>query len=343
MKVGYIFFALACLILGSCHTSKGKTNSGYAQNYSSQPPNKSIYVNYDIGEHEWYFTTSDSVKLYVLEFGKGSDTILVLHGGFGAEHRYLIDAFEGLYDKYHFIFYDQRGSLRSPCPVGKISIQKHVSDIEEIRKELSINKLNLFGHSNGTTLATFYLNEHPGNVKGFIMTACMQMQWPLDSALKKVEEEIYVGYSDFMKRPEIQEEINKVNSDNSLPASKKKTQIERINMAKHYLYDISLWRKGKEPFGPFMNQQAGNATVKTIPKGDYDNRTLYSNHPYPITIIMGEYDMIDPGGKKFLYWTKGISNIHYVMLEKAAHDAWIDKPVEFCTAFENAMNKYKTQ
>lgn len=65
----------------------------------------------------WFLSTGDWEKdpqLYVLEFGSGTDTIVMLHGGWGGEHSGLINAVMDLRDQYHFIFYDQRGSLRSP-------------------------------------------------------------------------------------------------------------------------------------------------------------------------------------------------------------------------------------
>ncbi len=43
---------------------------------------------------------------------------------------------KGLTDKYHFIFYDQRGSLRSPVPDSLISYENHIEDLELLRKEL---------------------------------------------------------------------------------------------------------------------------------------------------------------------------------------------------------------
>lgn len=45
-------------------------------------------------EGEWYMNTSDGhCSLYVREYGRGSP-VVVLHGGWGAEHSYLLDAIE---------------------------------------------------------------------------------------------------------------------------------------------------------------------------------------------------------------------------------------------------------
>ncbi len=92
---------------------------------------------------EWYLLTNDrAARLYVLEFGKG-DTIVVLHGGFGAEHSYLLGAVKFLADQFHIVMYDQRGSLRSPCPDSVISVQKHIDDLELLRKELNLQRMTI--------------------------------------------------------------------------------------------------------------------------------------------------------------------------------------------------------
>src|SRR5687768_9685396 len=81
-------------------------------------------------EPEWYLPTGDGCRLFVQEYGTGRDTVIVVHGGFGAEHSYLLDAFRGLEERFHFVFYDQRGSLRSPCPDSLISVAAHIRDVE---------------------------------------------------------------------------------------------------------------------------------------------------------------------------------------------------------------------
>ncbi len=102
---------------------------------------------------DWYFRSDDKkARIYVYEIGDG-EPFVVLHGGFGAEHSYLLDAVKGLESKFHFVFYDQRGSLRSPTNAKNISIHKHIDDLETLRKALGLEKLNIFGHSNGTLLA----------------------------------------------------------------------------------------------------------------------------------------------------------------------------------------------
>ncbi len=72
----------------------------------------------DINYEEWYMNTSDSVRIYVKELKSiSNDTVIFVHGGFGANHDYMLDALKGLEKEFHFILYDQRGSLLSPAPI----------------------------------------------------------------------------------------------------------------------------------------------------------------------------------------------------------------------------------
>jgi len=38
------------------------------------------------GQPEWYLPVTDGCRLFVKEYGHGTDTVIVLHGGWGAEH-----------------------------------------------------------------------------------------------------------------------------------------------------------------------------------------------------------------------------------------------------------------
>jgi pimeloyl-ACP methyl ester carboxylesterase len=124
----------------------------YAQLADSQP--------------EWYLPTGDGYRLFVQEFGRGAETLVVLHGGWGAEHSYLLDAFKGFETRFHLVFYDQRGSLRSPCPTEKISVEKHIEDLDLLRAALGLERMNIVAHSMGTYLAQAYLQKHPERVQG---------------------------------------------------------------------------------------------------------------------------------------------------------------------------------
>src|SRR5690606_33585315 len=87
----------------------------------------------------------------------------------GRRARLPEDAFHGLESQYRLIFYDQRGSLRSPCPSSLVSVEQHIADLEALRAELAIDAPVIIGHSMGTFLAMSYLERHPHRVGGLVL------------------------------------------------------------------------------------------------------------------------------------------------------------------------------
>ena len=60
------------------------------------------------------FTTTTDLPLYWCAYGpEGAPRLLVLHGGPGASHEYLLPQLLDLADSYELVFYDQRGDRKS--------------------------------------------------------------------------------------------------------------------------------------------------------------------------------------------------------------------------------------
>jgi hypothetical protein len=54
------------------------------------------------GADKWYLRTPDTVSLYIREFGQG-EPVIVLHGGWGMDHGYMLPALNGLEDIAHVV------------------------------------------------------------------------------------------------------------------------------------------------------------------------------------------------------------------------------------------------
>jgi proline iminopeptidase len=104
------------------------------------------------------------VDLYVRRVGEGPPTV-VLHGGPGAHHDYLLPGFDTLAHNRELIYYDQRGGGRSPVPREvPVGWPEQVADLEALRSLWNIERLTLAGYSWGGLLALLYALEYPNRV-----------------------------------------------------------------------------------------------------------------------------------------------------------------------------------
>ena len=105
------------------------------------------------------------VELFVRRIGAGRPAV-VLHGGPGAHHDYLLPGFDALADGRELVYYDQRGGGRSPVardvPVGWT---EQVADLEALRAYWGFDRLTLAGYSWGGLLALLYSLAHPDRVE----------------------------------------------------------------------------------------------------------------------------------------------------------------------------------
>ena len=105
------------------------------------------------------------VEIHERRTGSGPAAV-ILHGGPGASHDYLLPGFDALADGRTLIYYDQRGGGRSPVgrsvPVGW---REHVADLEALRQVWGLDRLTIAGYSWGALLAMLYAIEHPGRVE----------------------------------------------------------------------------------------------------------------------------------------------------------------------------------
>jgi proline iminopeptidase len=104
------------------------------------------------------------VRIFERRTGSGPPTV-VLHGGPGAHHDYLLPGFDALARGRELIYYDQRGGGQSPVsrdtPVGW---REQVADLEELRRQWGLERLTLVGYSWGGLLAQLYATEFPERV-----------------------------------------------------------------------------------------------------------------------------------------------------------------------------------
>ena len=100
----------------------------------------------------------------------GKPVLIVLHGGPGADYRYLL-GLQALADDHQVVFYDQRGTGLSPrVPAETISLQTFIDDLDAFVDAFGQGRpVHLLGHSWGAMLASAYTGRHPRKVRSLVL------------------------------------------------------------------------------------------------------------------------------------------------------------------------------
>ena len=112
------------------------------------------------------FTTATPVPLYWAEYGEpDAPPLLLLHGGPGASHDYLLPQMLELAREHRLLCYDQRGGGRSRHDDDRAPVtwQDQVADVARVAMELRADPLDIVGYSWGGLLALLYAVEAHAN------------------------------------------------------------------------------------------------------------------------------------------------------------------------------------
>ncbi len=136
-------------------------------------------------EHE-SFLSIDGHRIWYGIAGEGAPGIplLVLHGGPGVPHEYLLPLI-GLASDRPVIFYDQLGCGNSekPADTSRYTLEYFTRELAMVREELGLDEVHILGQSWGTMLgAEYLLNHHPAGVISLVLSApCLSAsRWDID-------------------------------------------------------------------------------------------------------------------------------------------------------------------
>ena len=124
-----------------------------------------------VREHDGFVAvTGFRIYYRIFEPTSFANTILALHGGPGAHHRYLLPLADLADRGYRVVFMDQLGcgkSDRSPDP-SLYTLEHNVEEVEGLREALGLGRIHLVGSSYGGLVALAYALQHPERLKTLV-------------------------------------------------------------------------------------------------------------------------------------------------------------------------------
>jgi proline iminopeptidase len=267
-------------------------------------------------------TKINGVPLFCETVGKG-EAIVVLHGGPGLDHTYLLPQMLGLAKTHRLILCDQRGTGKSDVAIDPsfISLSNFVEDIEGVRKVYGLEKMNLLGHSWGGNLAMFYAVRYPQNLKSLILVDASAASVEMLKMVSKAQQEHMspedrTAFAELIKsdgfkenKTEIIEEFFRIVFHSSFYDPKKVDQLTlqfSDLTAKNWARIPSLLFQGMESF---------------------DITAQLSKVEAPTLIIQGDSDPIPMEIPQKLHTL--LKNSNLVMLPQCGHFPFIEAPAPF--------------
>jgi proline iminopeptidase len=273
--------------------------------------------------------------LYYNEMGQGVP-IIVVHGGPGLDHGYLLPQLSQLAANHRVIFYDQRGSgksLDTPMDVGHINIHQFVEDLDALRTSLGLNKFILMGHSWGGLLAMQYAVDHQDHLIGLILLNTAPADYKGQKAFidefgertKSIQNDINPLFS--------YDEFKKLNASQITDLYRKLFSVyfydpEKVN-ALNLNFNVASAQSGFKVMEEMTKTSWLQPHINLFPK----LKTLM----VPTLILHGKQDIVP-------VWTvqeikEAIPHSEIVVLDHSDHFSYIEQPAQFFTELNHFLDK----
>ena len=270
-------------------------------------------------------TTSTAAPLYWAAWGvAGAPRLLLLHGGPGAHHDYLLPQMLHLAERYDVLLYDQRGGGRSktddPAPV---TAQVLVDDLVAVVAEFGLVPLSLVGYSWGAMLAML------AAIDGRVRPARMVLLDPAPLT-RQWREQFEAEFSARMRGPAVtrlREELATSGLKERDPAAYRQRAFE-LSVAGYFAHperanDLTPFRvMGKV-------QQSVWASL-----GDYDLTAQLALVQVPALVVHGRQDPIPLASSGAAARALGAE---FVVLEECGHVPYVEQPAALFAALDRFL------
>lgn len=284
----------------------------------------------------WMMPTSDgAAALFVAEAGAG-EIVIGLHGGPGGDLSSMTGLLAGLEDETRIVLYDRRGSYRSPADAGTVSFQADIDDLAQLVEAVG-GTAHLVGYSFGCVVAAAFAAQHADRVGRIALVAPIGLRTSGDDADKDLEaeqlqirmqRELDPRWIDFVHREGVALAVTATDSPETwvaaIEALGPREQGRVWALRDRWLFCAHPDRPSVQS-GIFFRGDVGRAVEASMP-AEYDFVAPLHAHRHPVTVLQGDDDLVDPGGRMVRRWFPPDGNVVVRTIPRAGHCAWVDQP-----------------
>jgi len=263
----------------------------------------------------------NGTNLFVNIRGQG-EYLLVLHGGPGLNHAYFLPYLNALEKNFKVVYYDQRACGKSSIPSpDSISMKFFVEDMEAIRKNLKVDKLNVLAHSWGAVLAAHYTLAYPNRIQKLILSNPSMFSREYDEEASKLikknsTREDSLAQAQLMAGGNLNsEKYEKLFLLSFKPSAFNKANVSKINLD----LPANFGEANNILFGALMKDPSLNANL-------YDSLKAFQ---FPVLIIHGKADVIPMSAIERLKTTLPQANLE--IFQQSGHFPFVEETDRFNT------------
>jgi proline iminopeptidase len=261
------------------------------------------------------------VDLYERRSGNGPE-VVILHGGPGAHHDYLLPGIDRLAHGRTLVYYDQRGGGRSPVghdvPVGW---RDHVDDLEALRDVWQVERLHVCGYSWGALLAMLFALTYPARVASLALVS------PAPAAKRE--------------RQGFEQNLARRNATPELAAARAALRVgglraRDLSAYNRQLFELAVSGYFHDPrrahdLTPFRITGRTQQEVWNSLGDDFDLRPALSQLNIPTIVVHGDDDPIPLATAQA---TANALNARLVVLPQCGHVPYVEAPDAFVAALD---------
>jgi proline iminopeptidase len=268
----------------------------------------------------------NGVSLYYESIGEGVP-IVVVHGGPGLDHSYLLPQMGELAKGYRLIFYDQRAMGKSSAEFdsSQMTMNSFVEDLEGIRKAFGLDKMNLMGHSWGGLVSMFYAIRYPSHLQSLILVNTT----PASSVLRNLSfgvMSLKTTKEDSIAQLQIAETDGFKKRDPATMARFFRLLFHGSFHNKQYAESLTLnFDSSYSAKSAMVRQLNRDSTLRS-----YDIFAKLDTIQCPVLIIGGSDDAVVPGANENI--RDHIRGAQYILMPECGHFPFVESPGKFFPA-----------
>ena len=278
------------------------------------------------------YTSQTPVPLYWASYGpEGTSRLLVLHGGPGASHDYLLPQMLALAPEREVLFYDQRGGGRSRRDdEGASTWQTQLDDLGSVVREFLPEPLSLVGYSWGGLLALLYaIAATKGEVPAKPARLILIDPAPVTRRYREAFE------AEFTRRQQ-SEKISAMRQQ--LAASGLQTMDRDAYRQRAFELSVAGYFADPEHATDLTPFRVIGKVQKSIWEslGDYDLRAALRSIHCPAIVVHGSDDPIPVDSSRDVADALGA---RFVLLEGSGHVPYVEQPERLFAALNEFLDE----